>query len=244
MGQAETSIVTGGGAGIGRAIALQLAQAGDIVIVADLNGARADETVALIEQAGGRARSAVLDVTDMNAVDDLVATAGDLRCLVNNAGIFNVKAFDTLTPNDFRSMYEVNVIAMFSLSQRASRAMPQGGAIVNIASRAMLGAAQYIHYATSKAAVGGFTRSLALELAPKGITVNAVAPGVIETDMLRARSDTNLDALHAMQPGGKLGAAEDIAAAVTFLASPQAGFITGQTLLVDGGRSLGGSLGI
>ncbi|WP_417434364.1 SDR family NAD(P)-dependent oxidoreductase [Hoeflea sp.] len=244
MGQAQTSIVTGGGAGIGRSIALHLAQTGDNVIVADLNAASAGETVALIEQAGGRGRSAVLNVTDMAAVDDLIGSAGELRCLVNNAGIFNVKPFDTLTADDFRSMYEINLVAMFGLSQRAARVMPRGGAIVNIASRAMLGAAQYIHYATSKAAVGGFTRSLALELAPRGIRVNAVAPGVIETDMLRARSDTNLDALRAMQPGGELGSPDDIAAAVQFLASPQARFITGQILLVDGGRSLGGSLGI
>lgn len=244
MAQAENSIVTGGGAGIGRAIALHLAQAGDNVIVADLDAVRAEETVALIQNAGGRGRAAVLDVTDMVAADNLITSVGALRCLVNNAGVFNVKAFDTLTSEDFRSMYEVNVVAMFGLSQRAARAMPAGGAIVNIASRAMLGAAQYIHYATSKAAVSGFTRSLALELAQKQITVNAVAPGVIETEMLRARSDTNLDALRAMQPGGSLGAPEDIAAAVAFLASAQARFITGQVLLVDGGRSLGGSLGI
>ena len=122
--------------------------------------------------------------------------------------------------------------------------MQPGGAIVNIASRAMLGAKQYIHYAASKAAVAGFTRSLALELADRGITVNAVAPGVIETEMLRARSDTNLDALRSMQPGGTLGTPEDIAEAVGFLASDKARFVTGQVLLVDGGRSLGGSLGI
>jgi len=244
MEQTKTSIITGAGAGIGRAIALHLAQAGDVVIVADMNAAAADETVTLVTQAGGCGRSAVLDVTDMAAVDDLINEAGSLRCLVNNAGIFNVKAFDTLTADDFRGMYEVNLVALFGLCQRAARVMPDGGSIVNIASRAMLGAAQYIHYATSKAAVGGFTRSLALELAPKGITVNAVAPGVIETDMLRARSDTNLDALRALQPGGILGTPDDIAAAVQFLASPQASFITGQVLLVDGGRSLGGSLGI
>lgn len=241
---ARNSIVTGGGAGIGRAIALHLAARGDRVIVADLNADRADETVALIEQAGGPASAEVLDVTDMDAAGALIGGLDDLGCLVNNAGIFNVKAFDTLTADDFRQMYEVNVVAMFGLCQRAARAMDRGGAIVNIASRAMLGAAQYVHYATSKAAVGGLTRSLALELAPRAITVNAVAPGVIETDMLRARSDTNLDALRDMQPGGTLGEPDDIAAAVAFLASGEAKFITGQTLLVDGGRSLGGSLGI
>lgn len=242
--EANVAIVTGGGAGIGRAISLHLAEAGHRVIVADLNGAMAEETVALITAAGGQGQAETLDITDEKAVAAMIERAGPLRCLVNNAGIFNVKPFDALEAEDFRRMYEVNLVAMFGLCQCAAAAMGPGGAIVNIASRAMLGSAQYIHYATSKAAVGGFTRSLALELAPKGITVNAVAPGVIETDMLRARSDTNLDALRALQPGGTLGTPDDIAAAVAFLAAPQAGFITGQTLLVDGGRSLGGALGI
>jgi 3-oxoacyl-[acyl-carrier protein] reductase len=119
--------------------------------------------------------------------------------------------------------------------------MREDAAIVNIASRAMLGARHYAHYVASKAAVGGLTRAMALELAERQIRVNAVAPGVIETDMLKARSDTNLDGLRAQQPSGRLGRPEDIAEAVAFLGSPVAGFITGQVLLVDGGRSLGGT---
>lgn len=244
MTDSPISIVTGGGAGIGRAICQSLARDGDYVLVADLSPDRAAETVALIEADGGRAAPAVVDITDEIAVAEMVAGCGPARRLVNNAGIFDVTPFDDLTAGDFRRMYEVNLVAMFTLCQQVAKRMEPGGAIVNIASRAMLGAKQYIHYASSKAAVAGFTKSLALELAGRGITVNAVAPGVIETDMLRARSDTNLDGLRAMQPGGALGRPEDIAEAVRFLASDRARFITGQVLLVDGGRSLGGSLGI
>ncbi|GGL49838.1 SDR family NAD(P)-dependent oxidoreductase [Wenxinia marina] len=240
----RTAIVTGGGAGIGRAIAHHLARQGADVVIADLDGARAEEAAAGIAAEGGRARAHAVDITDEAAVAALVEAAGPIGRLVNNAGIFDVKPFDALTDDDFRRMYEVNLVAMVRLCRLAAPRMAPGGSIVNIASRAMLGAKQYIHYATSKAAVAGFTRSLALELAPRGITVNAVAPGVIETDMLRARSDTDLGALRAMQPGGTLGTPEDIAAAVAFLGAPEARFITGQVLLVDGGRSLGGSLGI
>ena len=237
------AIVTGAGAGIGRAIAMALADDGYRVIVAERDADRAVRTVTLVREAGGTAEAAVLDICDSAACERLIAGAGDLAVLVNNAGIFDVKDVFALTPEDFRRMYDVNLVALFSLSQAAARAMKPGGRIVSIASRAMLGARHYAHYVASKAAVAGLTRAMALEFADRDITVNAVAPGVIETEMLRERSDTNLDALRALQPSGRLGQPQDIAHAVAFLASPKAGFITGQVLLVDGGRSLGGSLG-
>ncbi|MBB4018435.1 3-oxoacyl-[acyl-carrier protein] reductase [Chelatococcus caeni] len=237
------AIVTGAGAGIGRAIAMALADDGYRVIVAERDGERAAQTVALIREAGGAAEAAVLDICDSAACAQLIAGTGELAVLVNNAGIFDVKDVFALTPEDFRRMYDVNLVALFGLSQAAARVMKPGGRIVNIASRAMLGARHYAHYVASKAAVAGLTRAMALEFADRDITVNAVAPGVIETEMLRARSDTNLDALRALQPSGRLGESQDIAHAVAFLASPKAGFITGQVLIVDGGRSLGGSLG-
>jgi 3-oxoacyl-[acyl-carrier protein] reductase len=109
-----------------------------------------------------------------------------------------------------------------------------------LASRAALGARHYAHYVASKSAVVGLTRAMALELAPLGITVNAVSPGVIETGMLKSRSDTNLDALRTLQPLGRLGTPDDVARTIAFLADPAADFITGQVILVDGGRSLGG----
>lgn len=241
MTQHPIAIVTGGGAGIGAAISRVLAANGHQVIVADLAADNAEAVAAAIRAGGGSARAHPLDVTDPVAVARLAGEAGDVRLLVNNAGIFNVKGFFELAPDDFRRMYEVNLVALFDLSQKIAARMQPGGAIVNIASRAMLGARHYAHYVASKAAVAGLTRAMALDLSERKIRVNAVAPGVIETDMLKARSDTDLDGLRAQQPMGQLGAPDDIAHAVAFLGSPQAGFITGQVLLVDGGRSLGGT---
>ena len=241
MTQNPIAIVTGGGAGIGAAISRVLAANGHQVIVADLAADNAEAVAAAIRAGGGSARAHPLDVTDPVAVARLAGEAGDVRLLVNNAGIFNVKGFFELAPDDFRRMYEVNLVALFDLSQKIAARMQPGGAIVNIASRAMLGARHYAHYVASKAAVAGLTRAMALDLSERKIRVNAVAPGVIETDMLKARSDTDLDGLRAQQPMGQLGAPDDIAHAVAFLGSPQAGFITGQVLLVDGGRSLGGT---
>lgn len=241
MTQNPIAIVTGGGAGIGAAISRVLAENGHQVIVADLAADNAEAVASAIRASGGSARAHALDVTDAVAVARLAEEAGDVRLLVNNAGIFNVKGFFELAPDDFRRMYEVNLVALFDLSQKIAARMQPGGAIVNIASRAMLGARHYAHYVASKAAVAGLTRAMALDLSERKIRVNAVAPGVIETDMLKARSDTDLDGLRAQQPMGQLGAPDDIAHAVAFLGSPQAGFITGQVLLVDGGRSLGGT---
>lgn len=241
MTQNPIAIVTGGGAGIGAAISRVLAENGHQVIVADLAADKAQAVASAICANGGSARAHALDVTDAAAVARLADEAGDVRLLVNNAGIFNVKGFFELAPDDFRKMYEVNLVALFDLSQKIAARMQPGGAIVNIASRAMLGARHYAHYVASKAAVAGLTRAMALDLSERKIRVNAVAPGVIETDMLKARSDTDLDGLRAQQPMGQLGAPDDIAHAVAFLGSPQAGFITGQVLLVDGGRSLGGT---
>ncbi len=245
MTDSPIAIVTGGGAGIGAAICRRLAlhdqsRRHDVIIV-DRDGERAEATAAAIIAEGGKARARALDITDSAALVRLAEEAGDVRLLVNNAGIFGVKDFFDLTADDFRKMYEINLVALFDLSRLVAERMREDAAIVNIASRAMLGARHYAHYVASKAAVGGLTRAMALELAERQIRVNAVAPGVIETDMLKARSDTNLDGLRAQQPSGRLGRPEDIAEAVAFLGSPVAGFITGQVLLVDGGRSLGGT---
>ena len=244
MSDDPIAIVTGGGAGIGAAICSVLANEGYSVAVADLNGDKAEETARGIVEAGGKARAMALDITDSRAVDRLVEEVGAARLLVNNAGLFEVKPFFDLEPGDFRRIYDVNLVALFDLSRKAARHMQPGSAIVNIASRAMLGARHYAHYVASKAAVAGLTRAMALELAERQIRVNAVAPGVIETTMLKARSDTDLDSLRALQPMGRLGAPQDIAHAVAFLGSLKAEFITGQVLLVDGGRSLGGATGL
>lgn len=234
------AIVTGAGAGIGRAIARRLAGEGYAVIVADRAAEGAAETVRLLTEDGHTARAEVLDITDPAATQRLIDAAENLRVLVNNAGIFNSRDFDALTPDDFRRMYEINLIAMFTLSQQAARVLPEGGRIVNLASRAAFGARNFAHYVASKAAVAGFTKALALELAERQITVNAVAPGVIATDMLLERAE-GLEGLRAQQPTGRLGAPEHIAHAVAFFVDPRAEFVTGQVLIVDGGRSVGGT---
>lgn len=240
---APAALVTGAASGIGLEIATQLAQAGYAVHLADRDGATAHTQAQALQTRGLNATGHALDITNEAACRQLLDQLPPLQVLVNNAGIFDVKGFFEVSADDFRRMYEVNTVAMFTLSRDAARRMPRGARIVNLASRAMLGTRHYVHYVASKAAVGGMTRAMALELAPQGISVNAVAPGVIETDMLKARSDTNLDGLRTLQPLGRLGTPADIARTVVFLAAPEADFITGQVLLVDGGRSLGGSLG-
>ncbi|MEZ2721325.1 SDR family NAD(P)-dependent oxidoreductase [Paenalcaligenes hominis] len=234
----QLALVTGAGSGIGKAIAAQLAQNGYKVIIADIRLEAAQRVMSGLVEMGLQAQAVAIDITDSRAVATLIDKLPPLQILVNNAGIFNVKAFFDLCEEDFRQMYEVNTISVFTLSRLAAKKMPAGGRIINIASRSMLGAKEYVHYATSKIAVAGLTRSMALELAQKHITVNAVSPGVIETDMLKARSDTDLDHLRTLQPMGELGSPQHIAHTVAFLAHPQAQFITGQVLMVDGGRSI------
>lgn len=243
----QLALVTGAGSGIGKEIATELALQGYCVVLTDRAPALVEQAVDEIKlqlESGGSMSNAgavcgvVLDVTEHVQAQAVFEALPRLDVLVNNAGIFNVKPLVELSAADFRQMYEVNTVAIFALCQLAAQKMSAGARIINIASRSMLGAKEYIHYATSKAAVIGLTRSLALALAAQQITVNAVAPGVIETDMLKARSDTNLDALRALQPMKRLGQPGDIARAVAFFAQPDNQFITGQVLLVDGGRSL------
>jgi 3-oxoacyl-[acyl-carrier protein] reductase len=235
-----SAIVTGAGSGIGRAIAHRLADEGYDIIVVDRSKEGAAGTVQQLADKGHSARSEVIDITDPAETQRVVDGAQNLSLLVNNAGIFDTRDFDALTADDFRRMYEINLVAMFTLCQQAARVLPEGGRIVNLASRAAFGARHYAHYVASKAAVAGFTKALSLELAVRQITVNAVAPGVIMTDMLKARAD-GVAEMEAQQPTGRIGQPEDIAHAVAFFASPHAGYVTGQVLIVDGGRSVGGT---
>ncbi len=178
---------------------------------------------------------------DEAQLDALIGGLPPLAALVNSAGLFDERKFFDVSQDDFRRMFEVNLIAAASLTQKAAARMAPGAKVVNIASRAYLGARHHAHYVASKAALVGYTRASAMELAERGILVNAIAPGLIDTPMLRALTPERLAAQLALQPTGKAGTPEDIAHAVSFLAGPEMSFITGQVLFVDGGKSLGGS---
>jgi len=235
------ALVTGGAGGMGLATVERLARDGFAVVLVDRDEALAQRETERLCGLGLDVQCRVLDLTDEDAVRALVRSLPPLQALVNNAGIFDERKFLEVSNADFRRAYEVNLIAVATLTQEAARTMPEGGRIVNIASRAYLGARNHPHYVASKAAVVGYTRASAMELAPRGILVNAIAPGLIDTPILRALSPERLAAQLALQPTGKAGRPEDIAQAVSFLVSPQTGFITGQVLFVDGGKSLGGS---
>ncbi|QNK70731.1 SDR family NAD(P)-dependent oxidoreductase [Variovorax sp. PAMC26660] len=234
-------LVTGGASGMGRAIVERMARDGWRVVMADFNGELAERETQVLRAAGLDVECRAIDLTDEAAVRAMVQQLPPLAALVNNAGIFDERAFLDVTSADFRRMYEVNLLAVATLTQEAARKMADGARIVNIASRAYLGAKNHAHYVASKAALVGYTRASAMELAPRGIMVNAIAPGLIDTPLLRALSPERLAAQLALQPTGAAGRPEDIAHAVAFFASPSTCFVTGQVLFVDGGKSLGGS---
>jgi len=241
MSTQPLALVTGGASGIGWAISRRLAEDGFKVAIVDLNAELGAARVVELEAAGFEASAHAIDITDETAVNDLVASLPPLAALVNNAGVFVERRFEATTVADFRKTYEINVIAQFLFARAALARMQDGSRIVNIASRAYLGARNHIDYVASKGAVVSFTRALAMEVMTRGILVNAVAPGLIDTPLLRALTPERMAAQLALQPTGKAGRPEDIAHAVSFLASPRTDFITGQVFFVDGGKSLGGT---
>ena len=227
----EVALVTGAARGIGRAIAERLAADGFRVIAADRDMPAAAEGITPL----------VLDVTDRAAVQAALAGLdGPVDVLVNNAGVYSDRPFMDLTEADFAAMLSVNLIGVFIVSQEVLGAMPDGGRIVTIASRAYLGARNMGHYGASKAAVVALTRTMAIEFAHRDIAVNAIAPGLVDTPILDGLTPERRADLARLQPTGRLGDPRDVAAAAAYLASPQTGFITGQVLIVDGGKSLGG----
>lgn len=237
MSEQRTALVTGAAGGIGEAVAARLAEDGFRVLMTDLDEARLKVSADRIG-----ADWMVCDLGDADAREKLIEKAGDLFALVNNAGIFSTADASDLGADDFRRMYEINTIAGFELSKLAALRMRKVGAgrIVNIASRSYLGAVKIAHYAASKGAVVTLTKCLALEWAADGILVNAIAPGVIDTPILEGWDAEERAKLASYQPVGTIGKPEDIANVAAMLASPRTQYLTGQCLVVDGGRSIGG----
>jgi 3-oxoacyl-[acyl-carrier protein] reductase len=239
---AQVALVTGASRGIGEAILHSLARAGMRVIGTATSDAGAQHITATLAAAGLGGRGARLDVRDASAIDtllaDIEANEGALTVLVNNAGITRDNLLMRMKDEEWDDIVATNLSAVFRLCKAVVRPMMKAryGRIVNITSVVgHAGNAGQTNYAAAKAGVAGFTRSLAREVGSRGITANCVAPGFIDTDMTRALSDTQREALLGGIPAGRLGHVDDVAAAVTFLASPSAAYITGETLHVNGG---------
>jgi 3-oxoacyl-[acyl-carrier protein] reductase len=235
------AIVTGASRGIGRATARMLAEQGATVVAA-ARGENARSTVDEIAAAGGQAHLASVDVTDRAAIDRMVAEAlerfGRIDVLVNNAGIARDQLVLRMKREDWDAVVATNLTAMFSCVQAVLKPMvrQRGGRVISISSVVgQAGNAGQANYAASKAGIIGFSKALALEVASRGITVNVVAPGLIETDMTRALTERAHETWASKIPLGRLGAPEDVASAVCFLASDAASYITGQVLAVNGG---------
>ena len=244
--EGKVALVTGAGRGIGRAIAKALAKEGATVIVNyGGNEVAAQETVDSIVADGGSAEKYKCDVSDFAAVGEMIQYVVEkykkLDILVNNAGITKDGLMMKMSEEDFDSVLAVNLKGTFNCIRNVSRQMlkQRSGRIINMSSVVGLaGNAGQVNYAASKAGVIGVTKSAAKELASRGITVNAIAPGYIDTDMTSVLSDSVKETVLSAIPLGRMGAVEDIAEMAVFLASDKASYITGQVISVDGGMNI------
>ena len=238
----EIALVTGASRGIGMAIAISLGKQGATVIGTATSEKGAQEISAYMSSNGIKGKGIVLNVTDPASVDAALKTCssefGDPSILVNNAGITKDNLLMRMKDEDWDAVINTNLGSIFRLSKAVLRTMMKArkGRIISIASVVgVMGNAGQCNYASAKAGLIGFSKSLAREVGSRGITVNTVAPGFIDTDMTRALPEEQRNALLSQIPLNKLGDPEDIAAAVTFLASPSASYITGETIHVNGG---------
>lgn len=243
----RVAIVTGAGGGIGEATALLLAEQGATVVVTDVIPER-EAVGEAVEERGGDALVRELDVTDADAaagvVEDTLETFGRLDVLVNNAGIFPTATLEEMTAEEWQRVIDVNLTGVFNCTKAALPAMREAGygRIVNVSSAAgghVGWSGDLSHYAASKGGVVGFTRSAAIDLGPDGITMNAVVPGMVDTGAAEEVADEEaIEAAVAATPVGRQGDPEELAAAIAYLASKPAAFVTGASLVVDGGITL------
>jgi len=236
------ALVTGASRGIGRAVAGTLAAQGAVVVLAARDQSRLEAAVAEIRAAGGAAESVSMDVTDRASVEaaikGTVESHGRLDALVNNAGVTRDTLVLRMKDEDWQAVLDTNLTGVYRCTQAALKPMvkQRSGRIVNVTSViGLVGNAGQANYAASKAGVVGFTKSVAREVASRGITANAVAPGFIETDMTAGMTDKAREAVTAAIPMGRVGQPADIAGTVAFLISDAASYLTGQVLGVDGG---------
>lgn len=245
----RVAIVTGSGSakGIGRTIALTLARQGAQVVVADINLDGVQETVNAIKEAGGEAFGVELNVTSWESihamVEQVVRSLGRIDILVNNAGISQKVTVEDMTLEDITRIFNVNMFGLFLCTQAVLETMKKQkyGRIVNLSSvSAKRGGGVFggAHYSASKAAVLGFSKNLAREVAQDGITVNSVAPGLVNTDIWKSLDRDTADSVIASIPMGRPGETEEIASAIAFLASAEASYITGEEIDINGGSHM------
>ena len=237
----QTALITGAGRGIGKTIAVKLAESGSDIAIADMNPV-SDDVLREIEKNGTKCLTYELDVTDVEAVDSVVKKiideTGGIHILVNNAGITQDNLFMRMKTEQWSQVIDVNLNGVFHVTKAVIRTMVKqhSGKIINISSVVgFSGNPGQVNYSSTKSGLIGFTKSLSREVGTRGITVNAVAPGFINTAMTQALNESQQQAILNQIPLGRMGEAEDIANAVAFLASEEASYITGTVLHVNGG---------
>lgn len=240
MNTLRIAFVTGGASGIGLATVERLARDGHRVVAIDRNEAQLAEAVERLRQLKLDVQAAAADVCDRTAIARILDAQPSVDVAVAVAGVYRSRAFDELTDVDFQRTLDVNLRGVFVLAQEAARRMQAGGRIVAVSSRGALGMHRAADYVASKAGVVGLVRAMAMDLRTRQIAVNSVAPGFTDTPMTRSMPSDLYAAAEALEPSGAATSPDDIAHAIAFLAAKETRFITGQTLMVDGGKSLGG----